>query len=41
MRLCVALGLKMTKVIEKVQQLFANLQMKSNKNLTAMHVGEK
>ena len=31
----------MTKVIEKVQQLFANLQMKSKKNLTAMHVGEK
>ena len=31
----------MTKVIEKVQQLFANLQMKSKKNLMAMHVGEK
>ena len=31
----------MTKVIEKVQQLFANLKMKSKKNLMAMHVGEK
>ena len=31
----------MTQVIEKVQRLFANLQMKSKKNLTAMHVGEK
>ena len=41
MRLSVALGLKMTQVIEKVQQLIANLQMKSKKNLTAMHVGEK
>ena len=29
------------KVIEKFQRLFANLRMKSKKNLTAMHVGEK
>ena len=31
----------MTKVIEKVQRLLANLRMKSKKNLTAMHMGEK
>nr|POE93827.1 pro-hevein [Quercus suber] len=35
------IGLKMTKVIEKVQRLFANHRMKRKKNLTAMHVGEK
>ena len=31
----------MMKVTEKVQRLFANLRMKSKKNLTVMHVGEK